>query len=404
MQMPGLSGIDVARLVKADSATASTRLVLLTSLGQGEWLTAAPAAGIAATLTKPIRQARLHATLLRLLGESVPVAASENGIQVHPDARAPGARRAAPPIQAPARALGRILVVEDTPVNQRVALAMLAKLGYRADAVGDGREAIAALAKVPYDAILMDVQMPEMDGISATTAIRADEGPAQHTPIIAMTANAMAGERERCLVAGMDDYISKPFHVHQLGRVVARWMPPVDDDAVEPLDEDTATADRAEVPTAPDAPTVVDPAALAGFSPDFIAGIVTLFLQDTPRILTALRDQLATNDASGLKREAHTLKGIAGTLGAREVQELATRIERRGRHRLHPGHRGPTRGARALLRTNEHGASTGARLTAPSGDLAIDGWRRCPRRMATPSADRRSPTGRLFVRAGRETV
>jgi PAS domain S-box-containing protein len=328
MQMPGLSGLDVARLVKADPVTTSTRLVLLTSLGQGEWLTAAPAAGIAATLTKPVRQARLHATLLRLLGEPVPTPVSANGAPVPPGPPIPAPRGSAPPPGAPARVLGRILVVEDTPVNQRVALAMLAKLGYRADAVGDGREAIAALARVPYDAILMDVQMPEMDGIAATLAIRADEGPAQHTPIIAMTANAMPGERERCLVAGMDDYISKPFHVHQLGRVVARWLPPVDDDAPEPQGEVAPTSPSAEGPAAPGASAVIDPTALAGFNPEFVADIVALFVRDAPGHLTALRDRLASDDAGGLKREAHTLKGIAGTLGAREVQELAASIER----------------------------------------------------------------------------
>jgi CheY-like chemotaxis protein len=118
-----------------------------------------------------------------------------------------------------------VLVAEDNPVNQRVAVRMLARLGLGADVASDGREAVQSFGRQPYALVLMDCQMPELDGFQATARIRASEGPGQRTPIIAMTASAMRGDRERCLAAGMDDYIAKPVRIDDLRMAVERWLP-----------------------------------------------------------------------------------------------------------------------------------------------------------------------------------
>ncbi len=202
-QMPGMDGLALARAIRDDPALAATPLVLLTPFGKAVPAEKLAAAGIAQSQFKPVRPTALFDRLNRALhpeaaGTGQPATASENPLPV----KAPGNHR--------------ILVAEDNAVNLRVALGQLRKLGYSADAVGNGREALDALERTPYDVVLMDCQMPEMDGYAATAAIREREGTARHTWIIAMTANAMQGDREKCLEAGMDGYISKPTKVSDL--------------------------------------------------------------------------------------------------------------------------------------------------------------------------------------------
>jgi signal transduction histidine kinase/DNA-binding response OmpR family regulator len=213
MHMPAMDGLTLARAITADPALATVRLILLSSWGQRGDAHAAQAAGIAAYLTKPVRHNQLYQTIMTVL---------------HPTVRGTH-----PPLitrhrVAEAQAAGhlRVLVAEDNIVNQRVAIRLLEKLGYRVDAVANGREAVDALARVPYTLVFMDCQMPEMDGYTATAAIRASEmSQGIHTPIIAMTANAMAGDREQCLAAGMDDYVSKPVTAETLRTVLQQWAP-----------------------------------------------------------------------------------------------------------------------------------------------------------------------------------
>ncbi len=209
-QLPGLDGLELARRIRAEPVLAATRLVLLTTLA-GRGTTTRPA-GIAATVSKPLRQGPLYAGLLSALrGPAAP--------------EVEAAERPAAPAPRPARARPRLLLAEDNAVNQKVAMRQLRQLGYEVDAVANGLEAVEALGRIRYPAVLMDAQMPEMDGLAATTAIRAREGSQRHTPIIAMTAAAMAGDREACLAAGMDDYLSKPVKRAELAAVLARWVP-----------------------------------------------------------------------------------------------------------------------------------------------------------------------------------
>jgi CheY-like chemotaxis protein len=218
MQMPEMDGLTLARTIKGDPTLTATKMVVLTSLGLRIEPSELKAAGIAAYLVKPVKQSRLFDCIAVVMtGEkSEPVSGPK-------------------PAQVPVKpvALPRvthknvhILLAEDNPMNQKVALRQLQKLGYAADAVANGLEVLDALKQIPYALILMDCQMPEMDGYQATGEIRKREGVARHTPVIALTAGAMADERERCVQAGMDDYVSKPFRAVQLREMLDKHLAP----------------------------------------------------------------------------------------------------------------------------------------------------------------------------------
>jgi signal transduction histidine kinase/CheY-like chemotaxis protein len=204
MMMPGMDGRGVAAAIRADPTLKEMVVVLLTSAGRSEQ----PVPGVDFELVKPVRPSQLFDVLHTLL------------------AARPVHARHEEPAPAPARAPrgARVLVVEDNAANLKVAVRMVERLGYRADTAGNGDEAVKVLRTVDYDAVLMDCQMPEMDGYEATRQIRRLER--RHTPIIAMTASAMAGDRERCLAAGMDDYISKPIKLHIVAAILERWLGP----------------------------------------------------------------------------------------------------------------------------------------------------------------------------------
>jgi PAS domain S-box-containing protein len=320
MHMPDMTGTELARAVRSDPALAGTRLVLLTSLGHE-----APLAGgtldLDASLTKPVRASRLRASLARLV--CGPTAAADPPATPEPSA-------AATRLVGAGADAARILVVEDTPISQRLALGIVAKLGYQADAVATGRQALNALARTHYAAVLMDCQMPEMDGFAATAELRRAEGDTRHTPIIAITASAMPGERERCLAAGMDDYIAKPFRAEELAAALHRWVGR-EPEAAPPI----AACDRT---AAGSATVVLDESVLANLGgltgaqgADLRAEVLRLFGEDTPARLASMREAVATGDAAALIREAHALKGEAGMVGARALQEAARNLERLGR-------------------------------------------------------------------------
>jgi CheY-like chemotaxis protein len=244
--------------------------------------------------------------------------------------------------------------VEDAPTNQQLALLSLESLGYQAELAASGQAALDACERTRYAAILMDVALPGLDGYATTAAIRQREGPAQHTPIIGLTAHALPGTRERCLVAGMDDYLAKPVRLEELERVLRQWAP----HAGTPRDPDgAATTGQTPSPTAQTggdqaAATreagVLDLAALdrvrrlqlAG-RPDVAAQFGAIFVADGPAQLAAVQAALIRQDADGLRQAAHTLKGSAAAIGAHQLRDLCEQLE-------HLGRDGPLEGAAEL--------------------------------------------------------
>ncbi|MCP9469726.1 MAG: response regulator [Nitrospira sp.] len=218
MQMPGMDGMELARCIKADERINATRLVLLTSLGRRGDAKRAQEVGFAAYLTKPIRRSQLLDCLKLVLAGGGSGDASPEGVPT-------GIITSHVVSEVRASLRGHVLLVEDNPVNQKVAVKMLEKLGCRVDVAGNGKEAVEAMERIRYALVFMDCQMPEMDGFEATRIIREREGTAHHTPIIAMTANAMAEDRKQCLKAGMDDFVSKPVTAQALIAVLNRWLP-----------------------------------------------------------------------------------------------------------------------------------------------------------------------------------
>jgi signal transduction histidine kinase/DNA-binding response OmpR family regulator len=215
-QMPGMDGLELAQAIKADPVLAPIRMVLLSSVSQRGQRSAAQQAGIAAALTKPVRQSHLYNCLMTVMG-----ATAERTVVSPATHRQENA-------QIPLHV--RVLVAEDNVINQTVAVRLLEKLGCRIDVSANGQEAVTMLAQFTYDVVLMDCQMPEMDGFAATAVIRQREASTdRHVPIIAMTANAMQGDREDCLAAGMDDYVSKPVTFETLVAMLRKWAPPQSD-------------------------------------------------------------------------------------------------------------------------------------------------------------------------------
>ena len=225
MQMPGMDGLELARQIKSDQAISATRLVLLTSVGQRGDAKTAQDAGIDAYLTKPIRQSLVFECLSLVLGHL----SGTTGSVDQPSASIITQHTVAETMM---RSRPIILVAEDNPVNQKVAANMIEKLGYRVNVAANGREAVESLSRIPYALVFMDCQMPEMDGFEATRMVRSQEeslcqgdNKPPHLPIIAMTANAMQEDHDRCLAAGMDDFLSKPVTSKALAAVLNRWLP-----------------------------------------------------------------------------------------------------------------------------------------------------------------------------------
>jgi two-component system sensor histidine kinase/response regulator len=329
------------KTIRLDPAIAGTGIVVAYRFGEHPDEAAMRRAGVQAWLSKPLRQSQLQAALAAAMGPADQRVATDGA----------GSPRGRSVPFAPLRSRGksqskvssesaRILLVEDHAVNQRVALKMLERLGHRTDLASNGREALDLLAQAHYDVVLMDCQMPELDGYEATREIRRRIGDTRSLVIIGLTAHALLGDREKCLEAGMDDYLTKPVLPEDLAATLARWTdregpraptPGFHRDAPPTL----ATGSGAEGEQVP----AVEAAALRGLAQsadegeNFLGELIGVYLRDLNTRITAMKSGLETGDAERIAQAAHAIAGSSGHFGAKTLIGLCREIENSARSR-----------------------------------------------------------------------
>jgi PAS domain S-box-containing protein len=339
-ELPDMEGETLGRLIKADARLHTTVLLYFTTQGRPGDGRRIYDCGFAAYLLKPCRQDDLQ-DALALAWETRAAETPIPLITRHSLAEGRAAEQPASAPSVPERATpARVLLVEDNVVNQKLAIRLLEKLGCQVEVAANGREGVERLAARSYDLVFMDCQMPEVDGYEATRQVRASETPMAQVPIVAMTANAMRGDREKCLESGMDDYITKPIRTDALASALRRWL----------------GADRATEGQAPEARRFGEDDAvemspldqlrtydLSGGS-TLVGELCRLFLTDTPARIAALSEAVARGDAEAAHLMAHTVKGAAWLVGARQMGIVAEGIERQSAKTLH--HRAAGQAAR----------------------------------------------------------
>jgi len=334
MELADTDGLTLAQNIKGEADLAATRIVMLTNLLHRLNPSVMQATGISACLVKPVRQARLLDSLIEVMSPSG-AASTQRAVSFD---EAPSA----PMLPAVSPQQVRILLAEDNPVNQRVVIKQLNKLGYSADCVTNGLEVLSALQRAPYDIIIMDCQMPEMDGYEVTRRIRRGGSDSyihlRSAPyVIALTANALPGDRERCAAAGMNDYLTKPLHLRDLETALTRAL-----FKIHPAPGEASTT-----PVAPVAATstsagasleVLDRAIIDGLcelrepdQPDPLAELIELFLRDARPRLAGMEQAAAAGDWAKLSAAAHTLKGSASNLGARQLAAGCAALEKQAK-------------------------------------------------------------------------
>ena len=326
MQMPDMDGEQTARAIKGDPVLREAHIIILTSIGQRGDAVHMQALGCSAYLLKPLRQQLLFDALVAILGskEKEPAIITRHLLSEK------------------RRSSKRILIAEDNAINQKLAVILLGKAGYSADTVENGIKAIEKVQKENYNAVLMDVQMPEMDGFEATRHIREWEADRQHIPIIAMTAHAMKGDRERCLEAGMDDYVSKPLDLKILLGVLDRWLKLSEQEDPQPTQIDETAPAKPPFIMTPTKPLTAPSAeevhmdierALQRFSGDrpFLVEMSQEFTAGLPDRMVELRTALEAGNANDLSRLAHNLKGVSANFDAGPLSRLAAELETLGR-------------------------------------------------------------------------
>ncbi|HOX56557.1 MAG TPA: response regulator [Candidatus Paceibacterota bacterium] len=324
LQMPGMDGIALAGEIRKLPGGSALPLVLLTTVGVHSDYPESARALFAGSLNKPIKLSQLHEIVLRIISGSKPTIPKAAAVSTNIES------------SLACRLPLRVLLCDDNVVNQKVAMRLLQQMGYRSDLASNGLEALAALDRQPYDLIFMDVMMPEMDGLEATRLIRKRQTQPARFPnyksplvIVAMTASAMQGDREKCLAAGMDDYVAKPVRLDDVRAIVERWA---------------AVAGKTEAPASPPSPTVendsakpdnapVDMARLLDFTDgdlDSVRELVTLYLTQTSEQLQQLEKAVQAGKPEEVRRLAHSCAGASATCGIRRLVPLLRELERRG--------------------------------------------------------------------------
>lgn len=318
---PGMDSATLGQAIRENQRLAALRLVVLTGLGFRSEVD--DFNNFAGYLTKPVRYQELRNVLLQALDvQDGTETTHHRPVSMRPLSQE--SRRRFEGCQA------RILLVEDNTVNQFVALSMLKNLGLRADAVANGQEALKALEAIPYDLVLMDCQMPVMDGYEATRQIRNPRSAVLNhaAPIIAMTANAVRGDREKCLQAGMNDYMAKPASLQTLADVLEKWLPNERDAGDRTQDaRQPESVEKASCAT----PPVWDKAGMLKriMDNEKLAGrLVEIFLSDIPQRIQSLEQALETSDVTGVVRQAHTIKGSSANVGGEALRALALEMEK----------------------------------------------------------------------------
>ncbi len=341
MQMPGMDGLMLAREIRNLPTATVLPLVLLTSMGVRADNPAFASVAFASCLTKPIKPAQLQEALVRVISGTKPVA-----------------KKAAPAKLDPSLASRlplRVLLCDDNVVNQKVALRLLQQMGYKADVAANGVECLQALERLPYDIIFMDVQMPEMDGIEATRQIRerqkngAPGNFKSNVAIVAMTANAMQGDREKCIAAGMDDYLSKPIRPEDIRKVLELWGPKAAATTPgAPAPASAPTSASVPVPTPAVAPTPAPATALpppvdmerlldfANGDPANLRELVDLYIDQTSKQLVQLAAAVESRSGDIVKRVAHSCSGASSTCGMAVIVPMLRELERQGAEGLQP--------------------------------------------------------------------
>ncbi|HEY9776525.1 MAG TPA: response regulator [Planktothrix sp.] len=340
LDTPDLDGFELAKAVRQDEALANTPLILCTASADESLGQRALQAGFSAYLNKPIKQSRLFDCLMLVM--------DHHGVQDarHMDHAPQPSSLTATGLTACQYDRGMILVAEDNPVNQKVATLLLKELGFTAHVVANGAEALDAVTRAHYALILMDCQMPEMDGFEATSAVRRLETvTGRHMPIIAMTAHAMQGDREKCIAAGMDDYISKPVTAGKLQEVLARWVKADPGSAGRTTGEITLPLETVKggiMTQTPDGGQPQSPARSAEQPPiniqalenacgeDGARELIEIFLDSTVNLLQRMDDALASKNGKMTKAHAHEMKGACASVGATEMSATSRQLEQAG--------------------------------------------------------------------------
>ena len=315
-QMPEMSGLELAHCIQKDAQLSETPLIMLSSSGLAVNSPDMKKAGIKFCHSKPVRQLELRQSIAKFLSYL-------------PDCKPMGSELEKPVQKSGAPAGTRILVAEDNPVNQEVILSILHLFGCKTDLADNGRKALEAWEENPYDLILMDCQMPEMDGYEVTGAIRRmEQGKGVHVPIVALTAHALKGDREKCLAAGMDDFLSKLFKRQQLLDILQKWI-------------DVEKTPNPETPANPECPeaSIIDFNALDNIrslespdNPGILGRVIEIYLQEAPEIIRLLRRAVSAEDAETVRQKAHYLKSSSANLGASMLAELCKDLEFMGKN------------------------------------------------------------------------